>query len=126
MSQFSATSARTSRRATACQLLSDMQLALAVAFLVILVGCSNALKFEPFGFMVKQKPNKISSVIQKLESTNCGLITSANEEIISSIKDLRGSPFVEKRDGPLVEGFWELLWTTEKVEITNAVVLPTS
>ena len=88
-----------------------------VAFvaLVITTSCF-ALKFEPFGFMVKkQKPNKILEITKILEATNGGLITSRNEEIVASIEDLRLNPFVDKRDGVLVDGLWESLWTTEKV-----------
>lgn len=88
-----------------------------VAFVAALfLSACCALKFEPFGFLVKkQKPNKISEIAKILELTNGGLITSRNEEIVSSIQDLRLSPFVEKRDSVLVDGLWESLWTTEKV-----------
>ena len=88
-----------------------------VAALIVLIASSCcALKFEPFGFIVKkQLPNKILEITKILEVTDGGLITSRNEEIVASIEDLRLNPFVEKRDRILVDGLWESLWTTEKV-----------
>ena len=89
-----------------------------VAIVLCLLRCITSLQFGPFSFAnKKQSQSKISDIINKLESTNSGLITSSNPEIISSIDLLRSAPFVEKRDGKLVDGFWELLWTTEKVFI---------
>lgn len=91
-----------------------------VAIVLCLLRCITSLQFGPFSFAnKKQNQSKISDIIKRLESTNSGLITSSNPEIISSIDLLRSAPFVEKRDGKLVDGFWELLWTTEKVPISR-------
>ena len=87
-----------------------------VAVVLCLLRFITSLQFGPFSFAnKKQNQSKISNIVQKLESTNSGLITSSNPEIIASINLLRAAPFVEKRDSKLVDGFWELLWTTEKV-----------
>jgi hypothetical protein len=93
-----------------------------VALVLCLFGCITSLQFGPFSFANK-KPNqsKISDIIRKLEATNSGLITSSNPEIIASIDILRTAPFVEKRDSKLVDGFWELLWTTEKVPLIGTL-----
>lgn len=87
-----------------------------IAFVLCLFACITSLQFGPFSFAnKKQNQSKISDIVKKLEATNSGLITSSNPSIIASIDILRDAPFVEKRDSKLVDGFWELLWTTEKV-----------
>jgi hypothetical protein len=93
-----------------------------IALVLCLFGCITSLQFGPFTFAnKKQNQSKISDIVKKLEATNSGLITSSNPEIIASIDILRAAPFVEKRDSKLVDGFWELLWTTEKVPLISTL-----
>ena len=93
-----------------------------VRFLMMMILCSttsNSLQFNIFNLMPKSKaPNRISNILQLVETSNGGLNPSLNDEIISSIKDLKAAQPLRPSDNVLVNGNWESLWTTEKVPIS--------
>ena len=75
-----------------------------------------SLNFGPFNFMTKNRqPNKLSGIMKLVALSNNGLNPSLNVEIISLINDLKVSQPIPLSDSSQVDGFWELLWTTEKV-----------
>lgn len=91
--------------------------------LLMILLCSTACKslnFGPFNLMTKsQKPNKLSGIVELVAASNYGLNSSLNVEIISLINDLKVSQPLPLSDSSQVDGFWELLWTTEKVIADN-------
>jgi hypothetical protein len=74
-----------------------------------------SLEFKPFSFMTKQKPpNKINSIVELLNGSKNDVLNKQND-IIALIDDLKTSQQPQNNDYSLVDGNWDLLWTTEKV-----------
>jgi hypothetical protein len=65
--------------------------------------------------MMKQKPpNKINGIVELLKGTENDVLNKRSD-IIALIDDLRTSEPLQVNDYSLVDGNWDLLWTTEKV-----------
>mmetsp|Transcript_28455 Transcript_28455/g.27259 ORF Transcript_28455/g.27259 Transcript_28455/m.27259 type:complete len:203 (+) Transcript_28455:139-747(+) len=73
-----------------------------------------SLEFKPFSFMTKQKPpNKINGIVELLNGSKNDILNKQND-IIALIDDLKTSQPPQNNDYSLVDGNWDLLWTTEK------------
>jgi hypothetical protein len=95
-------------------------LMMAVSTIAICTLCFSStlsLEFKPFSFLMKQKPpNKINGILELLNGSKNDVLNKQND-IIALIDDLKTSQPPQENDYSLVNGNWDLLWTTEKVVI---------
>lgn len=108
---------------------------LAVAALVCLPDCATALFF---GRPSAKRPADVLRLTELAQASGRGTISANNQEIIRTVDKLRlqasesssngrGNSSSKKSgwnvDYALLDGTWDLLWTTEKVRISNTFPL---